>query len=336
VGEETILRRLRRWLRRRGHGEGAGGVLLGAGDDTAVLRGQGRLLLTCDVHLEGRHFLSRWISPPLAGRRVVVSNVSDVAAMGGEPVAALLSLALPPGDPVRVLFGIVQGVAAALEEVGGRLVGGNLASTPGPRVLDLTLVGRLPGRPWLRSGGRAGDDLLLVGFPGRAAAGLELLGSRRGGPRVLREAYLRPVHRLAEARRLRGLRGVHAAIDVSDGLLLDLSRLCEASGVGASLDSEAVGADPVLGRFFGAGEKVLARVLGPSDDYALLLAVAPSATPRVLERLGQVARRIGRLEAARGIRMDGQRLDPKGWDHFRGKLPRPATPRRRKRGRGGP
>ena len=235
-------------------------------DDAAVI---GDLVLTHDTIAEGVHFLPD--DPPASvGWKLVAVNLSDLAAKGAEPVAALLSLTLAGGDGWTEAF--LSGVAAACESYGLPLVGGDTISLPrgAPRVLGLTAIGRAANAP-SRTGGRAGDRLWLVGTLGDSAAGLALLRVSKHADGPLVDTYRRPVPLLAAGQALAPQ--ATAMMDVSDGLLLDLSRLCLASGCGAEVDLDALPLSPAFAAARGSDR--IARLFAATggDDYALLAAV---------------------------------------------------------------
>jgi thiamine-monophosphate kinase len=261
-------------------------------DDVALLDG---LVLTHDSIAEGVHFLPS--DPPASvGWKLVAVNLSDLAGKGATPVAGLLSLALSGDDDWDHLF--IDGIEAACESYGLPLVGGDtIALPPGAaKVFGLTAIGRAGETVPLRSGGKAGDVLWLVGTVGDAAAGLELLHEDDGATGALVDVYRRPVPQLAAGQALAP--HAHAMMDVSDGLLLDSSRLAQASGLGAAIDLDAV----PLSRAFVAekGQKLDARLFAATggDDYALLAALDPEVDPLrlPLPRKTTIAR-IGTLEA---------------------------------------
>jgi thiamine-monophosphate kinase len=332
LGEMEILKKIRAWLEARSHRGAEGEFLtLGAGDDAALIRPRPstQLALTCDIHLEGRHFLTESMTPRDVGRRVMVSNISDLAAMGAAAGVALISMALPRSDPVGVLFQILEGLAEELEDAGGKIAGGNLSATDGPRVVDVSLVGEVAGEPFLRRGARSGDAILLIGYTGLSAAGLWAMRQLSKNPSKLKvdetslksalRFYIRPRHHLRESMKLREAGGVHALIDTSDGLLSDLGHLCEAADLGAEIHADQI---PVLDAVRKLGEAAklnpLQWVLGPSDDYALLAAVAPDTAGRIVSKLAPHVHEIGHFVAAPGLELLGcKELEIEGWDHFK-------------------
>ncbi|WP_294172924.1 thiamine-phosphate kinase [uncultured Sphingomonas sp.] len=242
-------------------------------DDAAVL---GDLVLTHDSIAEGVHFLPD--DPPASvGWKLVAVNLSDLAAKGAEPVAALLALTMTGADDWEESF--LTGVAAACESYGLPLVGGDTISLPPatPRVLGLTAIGRAVAPVPSRAGARAGDRLWLVGTLGDSAAGLALLQMDAAAVGALVDVYRRPVPLLAAGRALAPL--ANAMMDVSDGLLLDVSRMCRASGCGAEIDLHAL----PLSRAFIAerGQTRSARLFAATagDDYALLAALPAGVDP---------------------------------------------------------
>jgi thiamine-monophosphate kinase len=312
VGEHAWLSRL---VRRFG-GDGAR-ILVGPGDDAAVVRGTKKpLLLTIDALVEGVHFRRSWIPPGPLGRRAFAVNASDIAAMGGVPTFALLALEAPPGTAVAWLDALVAGVAAGARSAGARLVGGNV--TGGANVaITLALVGEAPGRVVRRSGALPGDDVYVTGTLG--AAGLAVRELHAGRPGRLPV----PPSRLDAGRRLAS--HAHAMIDVSDGLLQDLGHVCGASGVAVEVALDRLPVAPACRRALGTRAARFAATAG--EDYELVV-VAPPRAARALARAASKAgcplTQIGRVVAGRPeVRlMDrrGRRVSTgtaAGFDHFR-------------------
>ena len=277
-------------LRRIATNPAARGLL----DDAAVLDG---LVITHDTIAENVHFLSS--DPPASvGWKLVAVNLSDLAAKGAEPVAALLSLTLSGETDWEA--GFIDGVEAACESYGLALIGGDTIALPdgAPRVLGLTAIGRAAERAPARSGGRPGDGLWLAGVVGDAAAGLAQLKDDREAVGQLVDTYRRPVPQLAAGREL--ARRATAMMDVSDGLLLDAGRLARASACTAEIDLAAV---PLSDAFVAErGSDVKARLFAATggDDYALLAALPADFDPALSLSLpsGPSLVRIGSLAEA--------------------------------------
>ena len=330
LGEFAALRRLAATRRERPT------VIVGPGDDAAVLRPAPGcdLVATTDAFVEGRHWLATWFTPQLLGARLAVANLSDLAAMAATPRWALLSIGVREDHAIEPLLELQRAAEETLGHEDAGIVGGNLTAVEGAEWLNLTLLGETAiGRAWTRFGARPGDLLAVSGHPGRAGAGVMLaraLGDKARAPewRPLIEAWTAPASRGPLARALAVTGGVMAAIDVSDGLAGDLAHLCEASGVGAEIQTEALAEDESIARAAGALEvKPLDLALGPSDDYELLLALDPAASPeceRVAKEAGVPLRVIGAFTDVPGtivaIGSRGARapLEPRGFDHFAG------------------
>ncbi len=295
-------------------------VVLGVGDDAALLNvpSGSTLVAAVDTIVEGVHFPVGTDARDI-GYRAMAVNLSDMAAMGAAPAWALLSLSLPKSEPAWL-----EGFAAGLYELADRhnvaLVGGD--TVRGPLVLTVQILGLLPaGKALRRSGAKPGDLVYVSGVPGEAAAGLAVIQKEMaGGDAVafLQQRFLRPEPRVALGRAL--LDVASAAMDVSDGLLTDLGKLCRASGCAASLDLESLPSSPQMHSLF--DDAACDRfALAGGDDYELLFTVPP-------DRVASIVRctRIGRILAAEespgavhcfryGQQVD---VDAPGFDHFSG------------------
>lgn len=307
--------------RRRSHGSKYL-VFTGIGDDCAVLRlppGQ-ESLVTTDFSLEGIHFRRDWHSPQSVGHRCLIRGLSDIAAMGGEPVAAFLSLALPRDLPQSWVGRFSDGLIKLAEKFGVILAGGDTAESPNGILADIILIGiARKGKAVLRSGARPGDRLFVSGKLGGSAAAVAKMKSKSGkklNPRDYpRHFYPEPRIELGCFLSEKGL--ASAMIDTSDGLSTDLTHLCEESNVGAEVDSALIPRAKV-GK--PAGEVDLDLALHGGEDYELLFTARPGK--RIPARIAGVAvTQIGNIthapkiivHNARGI---GHELVPRGWEHF--------------------
>ena len=316
-------------------------LLVGIGDDAAVVEPERNRVevLTVDALVEGIHFDRGFVPPDAIGHRALAVNLSDLAAMGAAPRLALLSMALPPSLTLADFDAIAAGFAALAGRHRLHVVGGNLTRSPGPLLIDVTVMGTVKRRQALtRAGARPGDDLYVSGAIGTAAAGLRLLQSSvvshqsSGGPatetddRRLKSAYLRPEPRLALGMHLARNRAASACMDLSDGLADGLQQIAEASGVGMTIDAGALPIDPGARAFFDArGEDAAVEALTGGDDYELLIAVRPRTQRRLtaaMQRGDVMLTRIGRCTAERGIRLRGAGAAPRdlaalrGFQHF--------------------
>jgi thiamine-monophosphate kinase len=327
LGERELIARLRRRLPPPGPE-----VLVGLGDDTAAVSWGGEtLLLTTDTLLEGVHFRRSTATLRDIGAKAIAVNVSDIAAMGGEPRYALLALALPPSLAVAEVDELYAGVQDMARQHGVTVVGGDTCAAPGGVVLSVTLVGRIAGAPLRRSGARPGDALLVTGTLGASAAGLAVLEQGQGAlPPAVVEAVVRPhrvpTPRVAESRLIRASGWATAMIDLSDGLVTDLGHIAAESRVGARVDVDALPvseATRVVARALGVDP--LGWALSGGEDYELLFTAAPDhATDlarMVTERIGTPVHRIGEVRPpGEGVRFLDQGGRPHavqpGFDHF--------------------
>ena len=282
-------------------------VVQGVGDDGAVLQpspGQ-QLVLACDTLVAGQHFFPDTDPAALAHKALAV-NLSDLAAMGAEPAWFTLALTLPEADS-DWLQHFSTGLATLAREFHIALVGGD--TTRGPLSLTLTVVGFVPaGEALTRAGARDGDAIVVTGPLGGAALGLAVLQRHHEAGAAEREALLaclhRPRPRVAAGLALRG--HVHAAIDISDGLCGDLGHILEASGVGASLDVDAIPGHPALAQVLPRRETRYDYILAGGEDYELCLCVAPAEVETVCALLRKAECSpavIGYIEAQAGLRL---------------------------------
>jgi thiamine-monophosphate kinase len=347
LGERALLRHLRA---RIPSGEG---VLVGVGDDAAAIATGPLTLITTDALVEDTHFKLEWTPPRLLGRKALSINISDLAAMGGVPRQAVVSLCLRPELTLQFLDALYDGLLERAAEAGLSIVGGNLASTSGPIVVDVTVLG-LGDELLRRKGARPGDRIVVTGALGAAAAGLRLLaeGARLDADGALTgtglwtessripvehclRAQLDPAPPWVLGRALAEQKLAHAAMDLSDGLSGDLLSLCEDSEVAALVDPSALPIDAHAASLTRArGGDSLGLALHGGEDYQLLLAVAPGAVPQVAElaSMWEIALAdVGEFVAGQaGVALrgkDGVRpLRPRAYDHFLSKSGKGMTP----------
>lgn len=329
LGEQALIDRLRTRVP-----SPPAWTLVGIGDDAAVVEPAKNTVdvLTVDALVDGVHVDLSLSSPADLGYRALAVNLSDLAAMGAAPRAALLSLALPDHFPVAAFDALVDGFAAAAAAYEVAIVGGNITRTPGPLVVDVTATGSVRRRRILtRAGGKAGDELYVSGWLGAAAAGLEWLRAARSRPPAgadpdlerCAERYLRPEPRVRLGVIVGRTRAASAAIDLSDGLGDAVRQLAAASRVGAIVEADSLPIHPGARRWFEtSGRDPVAAALA-SDDYELLFAVPAKLATRFAAacRLarGVPVTRVGTLTAGPGIVLDrdGRREPlPRGYDHF--------------------
>lgn len=297
---------------------------VGPGDDAAVLARCARVLST-DLSVEGIHFRREWLRPEEIGYRATMAALSDLAAMGADPLAVLVSLAAPPEDAASgYLADVGRGTRDAAREVGAALAGGDVTRSPGPLVVDVVVVGETDA-PVLRSGAAPGDEVWVTGTLGGAAAAVRLLEAGSPLPSGLRQRFARPRPRFAAMREIRGAVPVTAGMDVSDGILQDAGHLAASSGVRITLSAHLIPVDPGVEHLL-QEEDALQVALSGGEDYELLLTLRPGLAQRasaISARLGIPLTRVGVVEEGSGVGI----VDPAGhpvlpgrtgFDHFPG------------------
>jgi thiamine-monophosphate kinase len=307
VGEFALIDRITAGL-------GAGGpVLLGVGDDAAVLRLVGDLAVSTDTMVENVHFRRNWSGPDDVGRRAVGACVADAEAMGAVPVGVVVSLAMPTETPTDWVDGFARGVRAECEKAGAQLVGGDLTAAS-LIVVTVTVLADLGGvAPVTRSGARPGEVVAFVGRLGWAAAGLAVLTRGFRSPGAVVVAHRVPEVPYGEGR-IAAEAGATAMIDVSDGLLADLGHVAQASGVCIELDSAAFEiAEPqqAVAAALGGGDPLGFQLTG-GDDHALVATFPPGKVPAGWTLIGKV------VPGQPSVLVDGAvpAVDSAGWKHF--------------------
>jgi thiamine-monophosphate kinase len=298
----------------------AGAAGLGLADDAAVLTTiPGALVLSADAMVEGVHF-PVGEAPDRVARKLLRTNLSDLAAMGANPLGYLLTLAVPRTTPEAWFEGFAAGLAVDQAVFGLKLLGGDSTSTPGPVTVSLTILGTAHA-VLRRSGARAGDDIWVSGTIGDAALGLlALRGEVADADGFLVDRYRLPQPRLELGRRLVGI--AHAGMDISDGLVQDLGHLCRAAGLGAVVEASLV---PASAAARAAGSEHLAQRLTGGDDYELLFAAAPGAASAVATAASASGTPVMRIGHFRDLPAHVTVLDDEGgdialarggWSHF--------------------
>jgi thiamine-monophosphate kinase len=322
LAEKALIAQVRRMAAQGKNSAGrTSAIQTGIGDDCAVLRlGTGRdALVTTDFSLEGIHFRRDWHSAESVGHRCLARGLSDIAAMGGEPVAAFLSLALPRNVPQSWVDRFARSLIGLAEKYGVTLAGGDTAESPNGILADIVVVGSVPkGKALLRSRARPGDLIYVSGELGASAAAV---GEMRKKPKkkldpkdYSRHFFPEPRIELGRMIREKGL--ASAMIDTSDGLSTDLAHICEESGVGAKLEVEAIPRASV-GKL--AREVDLQLALHGGEDYELLF-TAPRGK-RVPSRIaGVTITQIGEVTRGRKIVLIksgvAHELRAQGWEYF--------------------
>jgi thiamine-monophosphate kinase len=297
-------------------------ILTGIGDDCAVLRFRAGhdSLVTTDFSLEGIHFRRDWHPAESVGHRCLTRGLSDIAAMGGEPVAAFLSIALPRDLPQAWVRRFLRGLLSLAKKHKVTLAGGDTAQSPDGILADIVVVGSVPkGRPVLQSGARPGDRIIVSGALGGSAAAVQRMqaASKKVTPREYARHFY-PEPRVEIGRMLREKNLASAMIDTSDGLSTDLAHLCGESGVGAVVNAAAI---PRARVGKPAREVDLELALHGGEDYELLFTAPPGK--RVPAEIGGVAlTQIGVITRSRKILLMNEKgvahkLRPRGWEHFK-------------------
>ncbi len=285
-------------------------LLVGLGDDAAIVRlpDESHLVATTDMLMDGVDFELTRHDARRIGRKALAVNLSDLAAMAAEPVAALVALALPRQGGEALAKELYEGMLPLAAEFDCPVAGGDTNSWDAPLVISVTAFGAVPpDRRWRRSGARPGDAIVVTG-----SFGGSLLGKHFDFSPRIREALW-----LAENAE------VHAAIDVSDGLSLDLSRLCEASGCGAVLESERIPISSAAEELSSTSHRsALDHAYGDGEDFELILAVEPQSAQRLLAQqpLATPLTMIGTFTADPGLREQSslhalRDLAPRGYEH---------------------
>ena len=313
LAEKALIARIKKLA-----GKPGARVIRGIGDDCAVLRPRANeeLVITTDLSIEGTHFRREWHPADSVGHRCLARGLSDIAAMGAEPVAAFLSLGLSSKTPQQWVDDLLRGFLRLAKRYNVTLAGGDIAECKTGIIADIVVVGAVPrGKAILRSGARAGDIIYVTGALGGSAATLQkMYAGNKVNAKTSHKRHFYPEPRVAIARYLRERRLATAMIDLSDGLSTDLAHICEESKCGANILADLV---PM------ADAADLHMALHGGEDYELLFSAKKSARMPI-EIAGVPITEIGWVTRERGMRLiEGTRLrnlEPRGWEHFKRSL----------------
>ena len=322
LGEFGLIERLRRKL------PPGRGVRIGIGDDAAWLENSsGSSLVTADLLIEGVHFNLKWISLYDLGFKSLTVNLSDIAAMGGVPAYAIVSLGIPAHLDSLEIEDFYRGLNALARTSGVSVVGGD-TSLADTLIVSVCLIGHAPHRPVRRDGASVGEDIYVTGTLGDSALAFSILQHGRAGldkkaAAALLVRHRRPTARLTAGALLAAERLATAMIDVSDGLVQDLGHICRASGTGAVICKDDLPLSPAFRRL--AGKNGIRHALSGGEDYELLFCSRPSNRPAI-ERLSKRARvpitRIGACVSGRRVDVVDRSgkiisVNGLGHDHFK-------------------
>jgi thiamine-monophosphate kinase len=308
-------------------------VLVGIGDDAAVIKGSGAtdLLVCCDLMVEGVHFRKEWAPPRLLGRKALAVNLSDIAAMGGVPRFAMVSIALPHGSSSEFIDEIFQGLFDLAEASGVSIIGGDTSSSPDSLFIDVSVIGDCASqRAITRRGAKAGDLIYVSGSLGASALGLSLL---EAGVRLQDESdfhdallkHLAPEPRLSMGRTIGEAGLATAMIDISDGLSTDLWHLLDESSCGAVIHAGAI---PIAENVLRVSPRTqtatpLEVALNSGEEYELLFTSPPDKSREIVELAKTIElpiTRIGEMVASDGLQLEtDDKLEPlpaSGYEHL--------------------
>lgn len=310
-------------------------TIIGVGDDCAVYEvSKGHYVLaTCDMLIESVHFSRKTASPFLIGCKAMACSLSDIAAMGGHPLFALASIGLPETTNEDFVQDLYVGIRSMCRDYQVVLVGGDTVRSPEKIVIDISMIGECPkGKFVPRSGAKTGDAIVVTGYLGDSAAGLDLLNKKVAEPdterrSVLMEAHLAPEPRCAQGAFLAENFKIHSMIDISDGLAGDLRHICDSSKLGARIRADKIPVSETLKQFcYGARIDPLTYALAGGEDYELLFTLAPKELERLTQQwpeefevpLAQIGEMDKALRGAHIISENGDErpLDEHSFEHF--------------------
>ena len=310
-------------------------TIVGVGDDCSVyeIAKKRYLLSTCDMLIEDVHFSRKTASAFLIGCKAVACSLSDIAAMGGRPLFMMISLGLPETMAEEFVQDLYIGIRSMCREHKVMLVGGDTVRSPDKMVIDVSMIGECPsGKFVLRSGAKPGDALVVTGYLGESAAGLDLLTGKRAEPDTERrsrliEAHVAPEPRCPQGAYLAEEFEIHAMIDISDGFSGDLMHICEGSKLGARVWADKIPVSDTLKEFCsGARVDPLDYAVNGGEDYELLFALAPPELKRLMRQwpkefdipLFHIGEMDKEIQGVHLLSEDGaeRALDGRSFEHF--------------------
>tara|TARA_B100000315_G_scaffold138699_1_gene127769 strand:- start:6433 stop:7431 length:999 start_codon:yes stop_codon:yes gene_type:complete len=325
IGEFGLIEKLRRKIRKPSHR-----VKLGPGDDCAVVAPPDQdILMTSDTLIEDVHFDLHYVSPEMLGKKSIVVNLSDIAAMGGSPLYILISLGIPISTSVEFVEKLYVGFESMAKKYNCNIIGGDISNSTNGLIISITVVGEIKKNILIRrAGARIRDKIFVTGTLGNSAAGLEILKRPNSVKKnKLIEDHLCPKPRLIEGKILAEKIAVSAMIDLSDGLASDLKRICEESKCGARIYLNKIPLSHGLRRFKKSLNKnILDYALYGGEDYELLFTIKGKKIPQLqkgwrkmkipITNIGEI------LDKRHGIILvshDGKEktLSKRGYDHFK-------------------
>ena len=327
LGEFGLIERIKESL----PADTASGVV-GIGDDCAVIPKDGNTLtlLTTDMLVEGIHFNLSHCTPCQLGYKSLAVNLSDIAAMGGSPKYALISLAIPDNIPVKFMDQLYAGMSELANRFALNIIGGDTTRSDSGLIINIVLIGEIEkGREIYRTGARTGDLICVTGFLGNSNAGLHLMtnfSAEAAEFAELLEYYRQPYPHVKPGRIIANSGCVHAMIDISDGLVSDLGHICKASECGADIYEEALPVSATLSRYASKHKlDYLQMVLGGGEDYCLLFTISAekfTVLSNAVNAAGYEIHNIGEMTDSGKIYIvkkngERERLEIQGWDHFK-------------------
>lgn len=333
LGEFGLISRFRSRLKHRSNK-----VVVGIGDDCAVFKGDAGnfQIVSTDILLEKIHFDLSLISPKQLGRKAMAVNISDIAAMGGRPTLALVSLGIPKNLSVKFLDQFYMGLDQISSEYKIEIAGGDTVSSPQYFFINIMIIGEIKKNKLIkREGARPGDKIMVTGFLGDSALGLKILKSKKAlkGPKTalkyLIQKHLNPTPRILESNILVESTGtpITSMIDISDGLSRDLSHICQASTVGATLDESKLPTSSAFDKICRLNKiSPLSLIISGGEDYELLFTLKPRNLKNLerkfqkrglrLTPIGEITATPEKIVLCKSNGRSKQTLKPSGFNHF--------------------